>query len=170
MRQEPAIATTGTGGASVQSSDLRRDYATTFLTEVLVIASYLVAFRLVAVHFGQSGFGEYALSRRTLSLISPLAVVGVDVAIARYVAYALAQRSGKERGYAGAALLIMAVTVAVVSAALLIFQDFFADLFFGSTAYTDLITPLPVMLIGSGLHVVAYGYLRGRSLIQRANI
>ena len=27
-----------------------------------------------------------------------------------------------------------------------------------------------MLLIGSGLHVVAYGYLRGRSLIQRANI
>src|SRR5205823_1986144 len=77
VTQDSAMAHARPDLAGIRSGDLRRDYATTFLTEVMVIAAWLVAFRLVAVHFGQSGFGEYALSRRTLSLISPLAVVGV---------------------------------------------------------------------------------------------
>src|SRR5215471_9666827 len=94
--------------ADTSSGRVRRDYVTTFITEVLVIASYLVAFRLVASHFGQSGFAEYALSRRTLALVIPLTAIGLDVAVARYVAYSIAHRSGRERGYPGAALLIMA--------------------------------------------------------------
>jgi O-antigen/teichoic acid export membrane protein/predicted O-methyltransferase YrrM len=170
MSSETAVADVAPERAAMSSSALRRNYVTTFLTEVLVIASYLVAFRLVAVHFGQNGFGEYALSRRTLSLISPLAVIGLDVAIARFVAYAMSRRVGREGGYAGAALLIMVVTVGVLSAVLLVFPGFFAELFFGSSSYSSLITPLPIMLVGSGLHVIAYGYLRGRALIQRANV
>src|SRR5256885_16802641 len=101
MRQEPAIATTGTGGASVQSSDLRRDYATTFLTEVLVIASYLVAFRLVAVHLGQTGFGEYALSRSKLFLIANLEVGGINVAVRGDCGHGVAGRSCTAPRYAG---------------------------------------------------------------------
>ena len=151
-------------------SSLRRDYVTTFATEVIVIASWLVTFRLVAVEFGVAGFGEYALTRRTLSLLSPLVVVGMDVAIARYVAYAASRRADSTAGYAGAAAAVMAVTVAVASLALLAFSGFFADLFFGSSAYSSLITPLPLLLLGSCIHVVAYGYFRGRSQIQRANL
>src|SRR5256714_6551198 len=152
MRQEPAIATTGTGGASVQSSDLRRDYATTFLTEVLVIASYLVAFRLVAVHLGQTGFGEYALSRRTLSLIAPLGVVGLDVAIARYVAYGLAQRSGRARGYAGAALLIMAVYRPGRPAPRLVFPGLFAGRVFRASGHPRPLPPPPGVALRSRPH------------------
>lgn len=151
-------------------SDMRRDYVTTFLTEILVITSYLVAFRLVALHLGQTGFGEYALSRRTLSFLSPFAVVGLDVGLARFVAYSIGRREQGENRYAGAALLVIAAPTAVLSAILLLFPRFFADLFFGSASYANLITPLPVLLVGSGLHVAAYGYLRGRSQIQRANV
>src|SRR5258708_5739681 len=143
MSKETVVAETAPEAVALPMADLRRDYVTTFLTEVLVITSYLVAFRLVAVHLGQNGFGEYALSRRTLSLVSPLAVIGLDVAVARFVAYAMGRRTGREAGYPGAALLIMAVTLAVLSALLLVFQSFFADLFFGSSTYTSLITPLP---------------------------
>jgi O-antigen/teichoic acid export membrane protein/predicted O-methyltransferase YrrM len=143
---------------------------TTFVTEVLVIASILVTFRLVAVRMGVAAFGEYALSRRTFSLLSPLVVVGLDVAIARYVAHAISKRSDRAAGYAATAVLIMAVTVGLASAVLLLFPGFFAGLLFGSTAYSGLIRTLPVLLAGSGLHVIAYGNLRGRSQIQRANV
>ncbi len=170
MAEDVAAAEQGLEPAPIPGANLRRDYVTTFLTEVLVITSYLVAFRLVAIHQGVSGFGEYALSRRSLSLISPLVVVGLDVAIARYVAYALHKRSPRPGGYATIALLIMAVTVGIASALLLLFPNFFADLFFGSSVYANLVRALPVMLVGSSLHVIAYGFQRGRSQIQRANL
>ncbi len=148
---------------------MKRDYATTFITEVVVVISYLLAFRVVATHLGENGFAEYALSRRTFSFLSPLAVVGLDVAIARFVAYALGNRS-PERGYAGAALLLVGGATGILSALLWLFRDFFALLFFGSSTYVALITALPLLLVGGGLHIVAYGYLRGRSQIQRANV
>jgi O-antigen/teichoic acid export membrane protein len=146
------------------------NYATTFLTEALVIGSYLVAFRLVAAYAGTEGFGEYSLSRRTLSLLAPLAVLGADLGVARYVSYAEAQKSGKSSGYAAGALLVLAVGAGAVSVVLVAASTFWGGVFFGSTAYTNLIFALPPLLVGAGLHSIAYSYMRGLDRIQEANV
>lgn len=148
----------------------RLNYVTTFLAEGLVIGSYLLTFRLVAVFTGTEGFGEYSLSRRTLSLLLPLAVLGVEVGIARYVSYAEAEKSDKSPGYAAAGLLLLAAGVAAVSAVLLVATSFWGQLFFGSARYADLVLALPPLMAGSGLHVIAHGYLRGLNRIQAANV
>jgi O-antigen/teichoic acid export membrane protein len=148
----------------------RFNYATTFLAEGVVIGSYLLAFKLIAAYSGSQGFGEYSLSRRTLSLLVPLVVLGADLGIARYVAYAEEEKSGKSPGYAAASLIVLAAGVAAVSVVLLVAAGFWANLFFGSESYSGLVLALPALLGGSGLHSVAYGYLRGLHRIQAANV
>ena len=147
----------------------RRDYVTTFAAESLFILSYLAVFRLVAEHFGPPGFGEYALSRRTLAFLLPIGVIGLDIAVARFVAYA-AERPQEQREYVPAALGLLALASGVLGAILLLFQSFWADLFFGSTSYAPLIPPLALMVFGNGLFAVAYGNFRGHLQIQRANV
>lgn len=149
---------------------MRRDYITTFITEALVVAGYLLAFKLVADNLGASGFGEYALARRTLSLLLPLGVVGLDIGITRYVSYAAAERSPRAAGYVPAGLVLMAVAVAVLSAVLLLFSGFWAQVFFGSDTYAGTVLSIPPLLAGGALHVSAYGYLRGLAKVQRANL
>jgi O-antigen/teichoic acid export membrane protein len=158
--------------ASVQVRDRlsrRRDYLTTFTAESLFILSYLAVFRLVADHFGPPGFGEYALSRRTLAFLLPLGALGLDIAVARFVAYA-ADRPEEQREYLPAALGLLAIATGVLSAILLLFQSFWADLFFGSTSYTSLVPPLALMVAGNGLFAIAYGNFRGHLQILRANV
>ena len=95
--------------ASVAGTDRltrRRDYVTTFVAEGLFILSYLIVFRVVADHFGPRGFGEYALARRTLAFLLPIGAIGLDIAIARYVAYA-AGRPVEQRAYLPAALVLL---------------------------------------------------------------
>lgn len=149
---------------------MRRDYVTTFITEALVIAGYLLAFKLVADNLGASGFGEYALARRTLSLLLPLGVLGLDIGITRYVSYAAADHSQRAAGYAPAGLILMAVPVVIMSAVLLLFSAFWAQVFFGSEKYATTVTSIPALLAGGALHVAAYGYLRGLAKIQKANL
>lgn len=149
---------------------MKRDFATTFLTEGLVVVCYLLAFRLVAQQLGASGFGEYALARRTLAVLMPLGALSLDVAVARYVAYALAEGSDRARRYAPAGAALVIAAAVVLAAVLLLFPGPMAQLFFGSSHYSDLITPMPLLIFGGGLHGIAYGYLRGRSRIQRANV
>lgn len=146
----------------------RRDYVTTFVAEGLFILSYLVVFRLVADHFGPRGFGEYALSRRTLAFLLPIGAIGLDIAIARYVAYA-AGRPVTQRAYLPAALVLLAAAVGLQAAVLLLFQDYWAGLFFGSTAYVSLVAPMVLLVAGNALFAVAYGNLRGHLRITEAN-
>ena len=148
----------------------RLNYITTFLAEGVVVGGYLLAFKLIAVYSGTQGFGEYSLSRRTLSLLLPVAVLGADLGLARYVAYTDEEKSGKSPGYAGAALMVLTAGVAAVSLVLLVAAGFWGRVFFGSDSYSGLVFALPVLLAGSGLHSVAYGYLRGLQRIQAANL
>jgi O-antigen/teichoic acid export membrane protein len=147
----------------------RRDYVTTFAAESLFILSYLAVFRLVADHFGPSGFGEYALSRRTLAFLLPIGAIGLDIAVARFVAYA-AERPQEQREYLPAAIGLLTVASGLLSAILLLFQSFWAELFFGSTSYTPLVPPLALMVAGNGLFAIAYGNFRGHLQILRANV
>lgn len=147
----------------------RRDYVTTFAAESMFILSYLAVFRLVADHFGPPGFGEYALSRRTLAFLLPVGAIGLDIAVARFVAYA-ADRPKEQREFLPAALGLLAVACGLLSAILLAFQGFWAELFFGSTSYTPLVPPLALMVAGNGLFAIAYGNFRGHLQIFRANV
>jgi O-antigen/teichoic acid export membrane protein len=149
---------------------LKRDFTTTFITEALVVAGYLLTFRLVANALGTSGFGEYALARRTLAVLVPLGALSLDVAVARYVAYAVSEGSERARRYAPAGIALVLAAVAILSAVLLLFSGPLAALFFGSARYSNLVTPMPLLLLGGSLHGIAYGHLRGRSLILWANV
>jgi O-antigen/teichoic acid export membrane protein len=149
---------------------VKRDYTTTFLAEAIVIACYLMTFRLVAQHLGTAGFGEYALSRRALALLAPLGLMGTDMAMARFLSFGQGRSPQVDAGYPAAALVTTIGCVGILSVVLLVLQGPLAQLFFGSHAYSRLIWPLPLLLLGSGLHGVAYGYLRGRLKIQSANI
>ena len=149
---------------------MKRDFATTFLTEGVVVVCYLLAFRLVAQQLGASGFGEYALARRTLAVLMPLGALSLDVAVARYVAYAVTEGSDRARRYAPAGAALVTAAAIVLTAVLLLLPGQMAQLFFGSASYADLIRPMSLLIFGGGLHGIAYGYLRGRSRIQRANV
>lgn len=149
---------------------MKRDLATTFLTEGVVVLCYLLSFRLVADHLGSLGFGEYALARRTLAVLMPLGALSTDIAVARYVAYAMTSDSERARRYAPAAGGLVLGAGAVIAAVLLLFPGPLAGLLFGSSRYSDLILPLPLLIFGGALHGIAYGSLRGRGRIQVANV
>ena len=149
---------------------MKRDFATTFITEALVVASYLLAFRLVAGALGTAGFGEYALARRTLAVLAPLGVLSLDIAVARYVAYGTAADLARSRRYPAAAVLLVAGAALILGGLLLLLQGPLAYVFFGSSRYSGLIVPMPLLILGGALHGVAYGFLRGSSKIQRANV
>jgi O-antigen/teichoic acid export membrane protein len=150
-------------------STLRRNYSTTLITEILFIGSYLLCFRVVAVHLGSVGFGEYAVARRTLAALTPLGALGLDLAVARSIAHSLG-RPDSGHGYVPVAIAIQLAAMAIISLPLIAFSDLFAAVFFGGRQYRDLVLSLPLLIIGGGLQGIAYGYFRGRMQIQRANL
>jgi O-antigen/teichoic acid export membrane protein len=149
---------------------MKRAYIETFVTQVLVALSYLLVLRVVAHQLGAVGFGEYTLSRRTLALLSPLAVLNIDVALARFVAYSRGKAGPQTDAYLLSGILVVAADLIFLTLVLLVFRSFFAELFFGVSTYAVLVLPLPVMLAGIALHLIVYGDLRGRLNVGRANL
>ena len=56
------------------------------------MASQILVYKLAARDFGKEGFSEYAVARRTVSLLYPVALMGLGVALPRFLGYA----SGRE--------------------------------------------------------------------------
>lgn len=146
------------------------DYSTTFAAEACVLASQLLVYRVVADRFGTEGFAVYALTRRALTLLLPFGVVGLDVALPRFIAYAAAAQRKAADQFIPAALLVTAVSVGLTSAIVLTLQQPLGELLFGESGHAALVATLPLLLAGAALHVLAYGALRGRGDIQRANL
>jgi O-antigen/teichoic acid export membrane protein len=148
-----------------------KEYSPTFLTEFVVMASQILLYRLAARHLGQSGFSEYALARRTVSLLQPAVMLGLGVGLPRYIALAHGQsKNNRVSRYFAATIRYVALATFIVVGVLLLAKDVFAYLIYGSVAYRYLIAPLALMLIGLSLHAVIYAYLRGHLFMGRANI
>lgn len=144
-------------------------YAATFVAEALAAVGYLFAFRVIAQRLGTQGFGEYALSRRILSFLAPIALLGLDLAVVRYVSYSSARRDSSASIYLSTALAVMGVCTIILSVPLLTMSPLLAQLFFGNSQYAPLVRIMPVLVAGSALHAVTYGYFRGRLWMARAN-
>lgn len=147
---------------------MKRDYATTFAAEAVVVGAYFATFKLVAVRFGPEGFAEYALSRRVFALLAPLVVLGLDVGLTKFTAVAGGQ-ARRTSTYTTAALVLTILATAVSSALLFGFAGAVSTLLFGSSGHSDLVEAMPFLLAGTATQMVGYSYLRGSMRIQRAN-
>jgi O-antigen/teichoic acid export membrane protein len=153
------------------STGVRKLYGTTVLTEATILASQLIAYKLAASYLGKEGFSEYALARRTISLLQPAAILGLNVAIPRYVAFAMGRKTGSvQDNYFAAGLLIVASALAVCVTLLNLLKGPAAFLFFGSAAYQALIPAIGLFLAGLALHMACEGYFRGSLDMTRANL
>jgi O-antigen/teichoic acid export membrane protein len=148
-----------------------REYGGTFATEFTVLASQLLVYKLAALFLGKTGFSEYAVARRTISLIYPLPLLGIAVALPRYVAHAVGAGNGvRTAKYFGAAVWCMGLGLLVSVVLMNAFPGMFAVVFFAGRQYANLVLPLSLLLIGLVLHTLVYSYFRGCLKMRRANL
>lgn len=147
----------------------RSDYAVTFVVEGLNTAAWILTYRIAAALWGQAGFAEYALVRRTVSWLVPAMLLGVGVGIARFGAYAQAKGAARNGEYltAGAALVLVFATC--VLSAIVVAGDEVAHLIFGGAARSSVVTPLAALAFGQIVHSLNYAFLRGQQAMVSAN-
>ena len=148
-----------------------REYAATFITEFAVMASQIAAYKLAAHFLGKDGFSEYALARRTVTLIVPIPLLGLAVGLPRYIGFSNGQ--GDDEGafrYYGATLQCVGVATLLLVVLMNVFSQTFAFLFFGELTYKRLVLPLSLMILGLSLHTVVCCYFRGHIAMNRANL
>ncbi len=147
---------------------MKKDYILTFITEITILGSGLLVYRLAADILGKEGFSEYALVRRTISFLLPALILGMGVAIPRYIGYSYSNFK-KANTYFIAGFVILFSVILIFSLLINLFQKNFAFLFFGDSKYYYLIFPINVMLIGLIFHSVCCWYFRGNLSMIKAN-
>jgi len=139
----------------------------TFITQAIVLIAFFVIYRLIAKNFGPEGVGEYSLVKKVIGFLQPLLLFGVGVGLPRYIA--MSKDSEQRSSYLKAGGLIVIPFVFVFLIFINIFKEYFAEIFFGSINYTNLVLPFSFFLAGLILHSLVYSYFRGRLLIKTFN-
>jgi O-antigen/teichoic acid export membrane protein len=148
-----------------------REYGGTFATEFTVLACQLLTYKLAAHFLGKTGFAEYAVARRTISILYPIVLLGLGVGLPRYIANAAGRGNEESKTrYLGAALSCVGLSALVCVILLNAFGSSLAFLFFGSREYTSLILPLSLVVAGTALHAIVYSYFRGILYMRAANL
>jgi O-antigen/teichoic acid export membrane protein len=148
-----------------------RTYSLTFATEFSVMLSQIALYKLAANWLGQTGFSEYALARRVLALLQPVALLGFGVGLPRYLGLADGRgESSRSWQYLSATFICVGGFTGCIVLCLLIFPKWFSYLFFGNASYTHLVLPLAIMLVGTSFQSIFYAFLRGKVAVARANV
>jgi len=151
---------------------MRKKYILTFVTEFVVLSCQILVFKLAALFLGKTGFAEYALAKRNLSVIVPVLLLGLGVGIPRYVAMARAQNSDSKNpeSYLISAFSMIVLTVILFLLVAYLFADHMAFLLFGNQNYQFLILPWATTIAGICFHTLVYSYFRGYLKMGVANL
>ncbi len=147
------------------------EYIPTFCTEFAVMLSQILAYKLAAHYLGKEGFSEYALARRTISLLIPIPMLGLTVGLPRYIGYSNGRGDfeGADRHF-GATMWCVGGGALICISLMNIFSGAFGYLFFGNRSYGSLALAFGLMILGLCVHTVVCGYFRGHMRLNRANL
>ena len=145
-----------------------KDISLTFITQAIILVAFFFIYRLIAKNFGPEGVGEYSLIKRVIGLLCPVLFLGLGIGVPRYIAMS------RDENQKGTYIKIGGLTVAASTFIFLIFinlfKDHFANIFFGSTNYINLVLPFSFFLAGLILHTLIYSFFRGRLLVKTFNL
>jgi len=148
---------------------MSKKYLITFLTEFMVLLAGIWVYRLAA-DFGTGDFSNYALSRRIVSLIQPIVLLGMAVALPRQLASIHENDIQDSSRYFIASVLWPLILCGVFAITALLFPGWLAYIFLGSADMSFLMFPIVVMICGLVWQSLVYSYFRGKMQISSANI
>ena len=152
--------------------NVRTKYGLTFLVEFCILGTAILMLKLSAALLGPMGFGEYAVARRAQSIVGFTLLCGLGIGIPRYVAIrGGAWPTGTARGVYLAAGLTITLPILLAFGVLAILRsDVVARILFGDVRFAHLVAPLVLITVGTCLHAMIYGYLRGDLAMGPANV
>ena len=146
-----------------------RDFALSIATEGATLVLGLLVFKLAARYWGPTGFGEYVLARRGVSLAYLPVSCGMGLALTRYVA-AAPHANRSQWDVLVAALRIAGLAAAVALVTLNVAPDVFGQLLLGERGHAELTRATSVGMLGMIVHGLVYSFFRGRLQLVRANV
>ena len=145
-----------------------RDVLISGVTSVVVSCASLLVVSLVGRLGDPKAVAEYLLMRRVSAWILSGVLLGISMALPRYVAYAVNQPR-LQKNYFWAALGLGMAATSAVALVIDLGSSTFSRLLFGDREFKALIVPLSLLLLANGLHATVFGFYRGRLQMERAN-
>ena len=148
---------------------MARKYLWPYCSSAIVIVCGLLMYYVAARRFGEDGFSEYALSRRTISFLQPFLFQGFGLALTRQVAKAESESKNRSSySYLVVTTAILFSVVCCLGVGTLWCSKSLSKLFFGSIQYEQSMVSLVFFLIGLAIHGIAWAYARGKMQITFA--
>jgi O-antigen/teichoic acid export membrane protein len=148
----------------------KTDYALTYVTYGLISVLGILAFRFAHRNFAEIGFAEYALTRRGIAFLLPLLSLGTTVAIAKFVAADVSERSANSSIHILiGGLIVTLVSMAIYALAIMCFPSQVACLCLGTNDRASLVISLLPMIGGLVLVNCCSAYCRGRLYFVASN-
>ena len=142
-----------------------KNYLITFSIEFIILILSFLVYRIANQNMTEHGFSEYTLSRRGVSFLLPLFMIGLGVAVPRYTSI-----YPKHNSFFTTGLTLITLACFTFISIILFKQEYFATLFFGDQKYSNYIFPLVLLLFGYCVHAILYGFLRGKHNVYFSNI
>ncbi len=149
----------------------RHNYIATLATELSILGLSLFALKLCAYILGPTGFGEYALAKRALSILTFTLACGLGIAVPRYVSLTeeASATSNRQGAYLLGALLLSASILTVFATLALSGLLPLGKIFLGDASPPFMASALVAAVIGLSMHTICNGYLRGKLWMRKAN-
>jgi O-antigen/teichoic acid export membrane protein len=150
----------------------RHNYIATLATELSVLALSVLTLKLATQWLGPSAFGEYSVAKRALSVLTFTLACGLGIGLPRYIS--LSADTGAcslpAGAYLASASLIAAGSLSVFGVLSYAGVIPLGPLLFGTNTTSPLLfIALTIATLGLVMHLICYGYLRGRLWMRLAN-
>lgn len=148
---------------------MKIDLLFSLLVKVIITVFGLLSYKLAIIYFGLEGFSEYSLSKRIISLLYSIFLLGLGVAIPRYLSMYKDDRY-EQGGFFYSGLILIFISNLVLMIILILMREKLALFFFSSERYAHLIFPIGVSISGMLWHAFVFSYFRGNLEFLKANI
>lgn len=149
-------------------SPFARDLVLTTGTSIVTGGCIILTTRLLAQGLGPEGFGVYSLSKQILKTVAAFSTLSMGVTIARYIAIS-SDPSCRFRFLLSGLILGVAPSLAITLLGL-VFFDPLSRIIFHNVGYSTVVIAILFMLVGCSFYDVLYGFYRGTSQMEKANL
>jgi O-antigen/teichoic acid export membrane protein len=123
---------------------------------------------LISRVFSAKGVGEYTLIRRALYFLQPVTMLGLTVAVPKYLPMQSDKHERAQIACVGFAIVMaFSITFAIIT---VYKQDFFAVLIFGDPHTQKLVLSFAALALAIGFHSYVFSYFRGTLEMKSANV
>ncbi|HEX6391745.1 MAG TPA: hypothetical protein VFZ89_19925, partial [Solirubrobacteraceae bacterium] len=150
-------------------SSLLRDLLSTSAVQLLSVLMNAASLAVIARRLGDGSLGLYTLERRSMALLQPIVLLGLTVAVPRFVAGRPADSDAERGAFASGGVAVVLVVSGVVTALMLLVPSPVAAVAFGDDDAVALARALAGFVFAMAAYQVVYSAFRGWIMVGWAN-